>query len=626
MKKSSLRLATAALAIPAVVLLVNGAVAASSAINVVIPPIEKVFEGLEKNHPRLLLTPQRIEQIKSRLDTGDEPFASWHKKLRSDAQAILKAPPSRYEIPDGLRLLSTSRRVLQRVETLGLLYLVETNQACLDRAWKELDAAASFTNWNPRHFLDTAEMTRAFAEGYDWLYHGWSTAQRKILADAIVKHGFQPALEVYRTKRWWVRARHNWNQVCNGGMGMGALALGDVAQGLSAEILHGALESLPLAMAEFGPDGAWNEGPGYWSYATAYNVAFLDGLQTALNTDFGLSEIPGFSKTGFFPLYITGPIDRTFNYADGSDKGVHAPQISWFACKFDQPALSWYQRQTPSPSAMDLVWYCEKAESPADARLPLDRFFREAEVVTFRSSWNDKRACFVGFKAGDNKANHSHLDLGSFVFDKEGVRWATDMGTENYNLPGYFGGQRWTYYRLRAEGNNTVVINPGQQPDQDPSASTKIIRFRSTPEKAVAVADLTAAYRKHGVHKVWRGIALLNRDKLMVQDEIQTVEPAEVWWFMHTAARVEVLGSADRAVLTENGRSMNVRILSPAGAKFEVLPAAPLKTSPNPSGQNPNDNIRKLRVHLSEVKDASLIILFSSDSPGNVVTQPLELW
>ena len=51
----------------------------------------------------------------------------------------------------------------------------------LDDAVKELEAAAHFTNWNPRHFLDTAEMTHAFAIGYDWLYEAWTPAQRATL-------------------------------------------------------------------------------------------------------------------------------------------------------------------------------------------------------------------------------------------------------------------------------------------------------------------------------------------------------------------------------------------------------------------------------------------------------------
>lgn len=605
---------------------VPGFRAARAAAPVQIPDKEQVLETLRKDHPRLLITPQRLYEIKTQLAEQREPMTAWFKELRNDANNLLNAPPSKYEIPDGLRLLSTSRRVLQRIETLGLVYLVETNKAHLDRAWVELDAAARFTNWNPRHFLDTAEMTRAFAEGYDWMYHGWTPGQRETLAGAIVKHGFEPAVSIYRGKRGWSRARHNWNQVCNGGMAMGALAIGDVESELSREILHGALESLPLAMREFAPDGAWNEGPGYWSYATAYNVAILDALGTALGTDFNLSEIPGFAETGLFPIYITGPLGRTFNYADGGDHGIQAPQIGWLGGRFRLPVLGWHHRQPHSASALDLLWFCEQWQPPEAAKLPLDRYYREAEVITMRSAWQDRDAWFIGFKAGDNKANHSHLDVGSFVLDHNGVRWGTDLGAENYNLPGYFGNRRWTYYRLRAEGNNTLVINPGEGPDQDPAAATRIIKYKAGSGSPMAVADLTPAYAKHGTQKVWRGIGLFDRKRVLIQDEIEAANPAEIWWFMHTSAEVKVSPIGTTATLTERGRTLHAKVISPTGGRFQVLPAAPLPTSPKPEKQNFNKTTRKLSVHLPGVKTATLVISLSREPMEETAVVPLSRW
>ena len=41
-------------------------------------------------------------------------------------------------------------------------------------------------------------------------------------------------------------------------------------------------------------DGGWDEGPGYWAYATQYNIFYLSALQTALGTDFGFDKQPGF--------------------------------------------------------------------------------------------------------------------------------------------------------------------------------------------------------------------------------------------------------------------------------------------------------------------------------------------
>ena len=424
-----------------------------------VPPAADILARLNKAHPRLLATKDDFDKLKARIGANPQ-LRSWHANLQTQAQAILKQAPSRYEIPDGLRLLATSRRVVQRVYTLALLHHLDGNPRYAERAWQELAAAANFPDWNPRHFLDTAEMTHAFAIGYDWLYDVWTPEQRATLQKAMVEKGLEPALKLYRGHSSWTRVRHNWNQVCNGGIGMGALALADVEPQLAGEILHDALESIQLAMAEFAPDGAWKEGPGYWNYATSYNVVFLAGLKTALGTDFGLSQIGAFKETGLFPIFLTGPLGRTFNYADGGDSAIFAPQMFWLAREFNQPRLAWYERRATRPSALDLLWFDPAGAGPKASGLPLDKYFRGAEVAVLRSEWENPKALFVGFKAGDNKANHSHLDLGSFVFDAAGARWAMDLGADDYNLPGYFGGQRWNYYRLRAEGHNTLVINP----------------------------------------------------------------------------------------------------------------------------------------------------------------------
>jgi hypothetical protein len=583
------------------------AAAATPEPSVPIPPATNILSRLRQGHPRLLATTEDFTELKKRL-VSDSQLQSWHAKLQAQGKELLGAAPSRYEIPDGLRLLATSRRVMNRVYTLALLYRLDGDQRYAERAWQELDAAANFQDWNPRHFLDTAEMTHAFAIGYDWLYDVWTPEQRVILQQAMVEKGLKAALPIYRARRWWAVAHHNWNQVCNGGIGMGALALADLEPQLAGEILHDALESIQLAMVEFAPDGAWKEGPGYWNYATFYNVIFLAGLQTGLGTDFGLSQIGAFKETGLFPIYVTGPLGRTFNYADGGDHTIFASQMFWLARVFGQPVLASYERRATSPSALDLLWYDPAGTNPKAAGLPLDKYFRGAEIVLLRSEWDNSKALFVGFKAGDNKANHSHLDLGSFVLDAAGVRWAMDLGADDYNLPGYFGGQRWNYYRLRAEGQNTLVINPGGSPDQDPGANTRITRFESTPTRAFAIADLTPAYAKNA-HRVWRGIALLDREKVVVQDEIQADKPIDLWWFMHTPASVRVAEDGRTATLEQVGAQLRAEILSPADAKFQIMDAQPLPASPHPERQARNERVRKLAIHLPGISNTRLSVL-----------------
>jgi hypothetical protein len=583
---------------------------------------------VRKEHPRLLATTADFERLRQLVQT-DEQAREFYQRLKSQADRICQELPSRYEIPDGLRLLATSRRVLLRVYTLALLYRLDGDRRYLERAWRELEAAANFPDWNPRHFLDTAEMAHAFAIGYDWLFSDWTDEQRRILREAMVTKGLQPALGVYREKRWWSTARHNWNQVCNGGIGMAALALLDELPDLCGEILNHALQSLQIPMREFAPDGAWGEGPGYWNYATSYNCVFLAALETAIGTDLGLSQMDGFAETGLFPIYITGPTGRTFNFADGGDGTLRAPQMFWLARKFNRPVYAWYARSTASPHPLDLLWFDKQGNDAQAEGLPLDKYFRRVEVVTMRTAWNDRNALFVGFKAGDNKFNHSHLDIGTFVLDAMGHRWALDLGADNYNLPGFFGAQRWTYYRLRAEGHNTLVINPSQEPDQDPRAEAKIVRFVSQPDRAFAIADLTSAYAKHGAEKVMRGILLdRQRREVIVQDEVTLKQAGDVWWFLHTPAQVQLSEDGKTATLTQGTATLQAVLLSPKDARFAVMDAKPLPTSPNPLGQNPNNGIRKLAVHLSQTASMQLIVLLSlqREVQSPQALKPLMAW
>lgn len=604
------------------------------------PTALAVLQSLRPEHPRVLATRTDFDRLRTNLTT-DPKLNAWWTKLRADADAMLPAPPARYEIPDGLRLLGVSRRVLHRAYHLGLAWQLTGDRKYADRLARELEAVAAFKDWNPRHFLDTAEMAHAFGIAYDWCHEAFSPEQRASFRSALVAKALEPALQIHRdaaSRGGWPRAKHNWNQVCNGGITLAALAIAEDAPELAAELTAAAAASIRIPMAEFAPDGAWAEGPAYWNYAVIYNVALLAAFESALATDFGLSQAPGFSETGHFPIHITGTSGRTFNYADGRDGLLRAPHMFWLARRFQQPAFARYERDAATPHPLDLVWYDPAlADRPAPP-LPLDRHFRGSEVVTLRGAWPStnttaaeaKRANFIGFKGGDNKANHSHLDLGSFVLDAAGFRWASDRGAEDYNLPGYFGDQRWSYYLTRAESHNTLVINPDSLPDQDPAAAAPIVRFATRPHEGLAVADLSAAYARHA-SRVHRGIALQsNRSQVLVQDEIEAGKPVDVWWNFHTFARIETQGR--QATLTLGRERLHASILAPADATFSTLPPLPFPLSPQPTNQTKLGGSR-LVIHLKQVQNPRLAVLLvpltgdtQPPDPQDIPLKPLADW
>ncbi|MFO0909679.1 MAG: heparinase II/III family protein [Isosphaeraceae bacterium] len=228
---------------------------------------------------------------------------------------------------------------------------------------------------------------------------------------------------------------------------------------------------------------------------------------------------------------------------------------------------------------------------------------------------------FVGFKGGDNAANHSHLDLGSFVLDAAGQRWALDLGGDDYNLPAYFGKNRWTYFRLRTESHNTLTIG-GQ--NQATRARAPIVAYRSTPARSFAVADLTRAYDPE-VASARRGIALLERRRVLVQDELTPAKTGDLQWRMVTRAKVALAADARVATLTQKGATLTARIVEPSAARFEVIPAA----APPPQRQQPDARILTVKLPLAG-EPVRLAVVFEPDGQGAgnplPTIEPLDRW
>ncbi|MBL8991920.1 MAG: heparinase II/III family protein, partial [Spirochaetia bacterium] len=513
--------------------------------------------------------------------------------------------------------------------------------------WKELQNAADFPDWDAPHFLGTAEMTYAFALAYDWLHAAWTPEERKILKTSIKEKGLEWGLKYYQNKMTdtfnWAKTGNNWNQVCNGAMGIGSLAIADEEPELAGAILKEGLARLPKAMADYGPDGAWFEGPMYLAYAMRYNAAFIASLESALGTDFGLSQIPGFQNTGRFITAMAGPSGAPFNFADAGLSVVLMPELFWLAAKFNQGDLAYYQEtwtqkefaegrqrfaEAAGKTPLSLLWYKGKVDS-FDA--PFDFYFRNAEVASIRSSWSDPNALFVAFKAGETGESHGHLDLGTFVLEKNGVRWAADLGPDSYNLPGYNAGfkdkdsKRWRYYRTATEGQNTLVIKAGENANQNIGVKAKIDRFGSGSSFSFGIIDLSAAYTPNA-SSVKRGIAMWERRQVLIQDEIAAGSKVDIYWIMQTPASVELSGNKKTAILQKDGKECAVEILSPAEGSFEVWDAQPKLNEPLSEGNNKNEDKKRLVIHLKESATTLAVIFKDKGDQKSPKLQALSTW
>jgi len=552
---------------------------------------------LKRPHPRLLLLKGEEKSLLQKIQSG-KALKSIHDAILVECDRLLSKPPVE-RIQIGRRLLDKSREALRRIFQLSYAFRTTGEKKYLQRAENEMLAVADFSDWNPSHFLDVAEMTMAVAIGYDWLYDDLPESSRQKIREAIVKKGIEPSYN--KDYNWFLNAEHNWNQVCNAGMTFGALAIAEHEPELANRTLERSLKSIPKAMEPYGPDGSYPEGFGYWEYGTTFNVLFLSVLEKALSTDHGLAQTPGFLKTAGFEQNIVGPLGIVHNWGDSGSKNGISPALFWFAQKNNDPSLLWMQKKViAQESGRDLV---NERTLPAllvwgagmnleKVKPPQEKFWMgqgPSPVAMMRSSWTDPNAIFVGFKAGSASVNHAHMDAGSFVLDALGERWAMDFGPQNYNSLEERGiklfgreqdAERWGIFRYNNLVHNTLTID-GQY--QRVKGYAKIEAFSDNPQDMAVVSDLSTVYEGQAV-SLRRGIALRDSKYVVVRDEVEaTDKETTLRWTLLTPAQVTVQ-DGKTVVLSQKGKTVYLTFDATVSIKIKTWSTTPTHDydAPNP--------------------------------------------
>lgn len=594
--------------------------------------ISQRLQQMGPAHPRILLK-QGAETALNESLTADPMRARLRTALLRRADAMLAEKPVE-RVLIGRRLLDKSRTCLSRVLHLGIAWRLTGELKYAERARQEMLAAAAFSDWNPSHFLDVAEMTAALGIGYDWLYAFLDDASRTTIREAIVEKGLKPSLTVNS----WTRAVHNWNQVCNAGMTVGALAVAESEPQLAAQMIARAINTVPAAMREYGPDGAYPEGASYWSYGTTFNVLMIAALDSTLGSDFGLTQAPGFLATADYMLHVYGPSGLPFNYSDaGSGRAGLIPAMFWFAAVRQAPYLLWSEwakledgRNPFEGDRLDpllLLWL-----PPGTARPPAPPVLSwtghgHTPVAFHRSSW-DSSATYVAIKGGSPSTNHAHMDIGTFVIDAGGTRWADDLGMQGYHSLESKGidlwgrGQeagRWKVFRLGTSAHSVLMVNGAQQ-----RVDSKAPITLSKPGRTVV--DLSETYRGQ-LAEARRGVQLRPDRTVLVQDEFSAAGPeaASVRWAMLTRADVRIDGPG-RATLTRDGRTLEFRVLEPAGAALKIY-----STDPPPAETDaPNPGTRLIGFEIEASAGAPRrIVVHLLPQPAKATPlppQPLSEW
>ena len=599
--------------------------------------LKKAFSEVPDSHPFVLATKENFDYARQEYEKKD--FTVYTKALSNSAIANADGlldrniyPVMEYVLDEEDSILPISREVINRMVILGYAWQITGDKKYADRAWEELQNVCSYNDWCTSHFLATAEMALAVSIGYDWFYDYLSESQKNLLAETTYEYAIKPALSKNYLKNWFTWSKNNWNSICYSGVGIASMTFSSYYPEEASEFLKMCYEAMPVAFANFTPDGVYAEGPGYSQSGMNSIVFFVATSKNYFGTDYGLSEIDGFKELGKFPVYITTPTG-VFNFGDNKARMCFSPALHWYASEYDSPLLACYQMWdvpgvfSPDTSegterngkgkedALSLLWYdrnytAENADFSDEAlALKLGSDVGQ-ELVLLRSAYLDKNGTFAGIKGGYNYTNHGDLDIGTFVFDAMGERWAEELGPGAYDAPDYFvnlpAGGRWKNYCKRAEGQNTLVINPKMTiDDQYALAKASFTSFEETADGGRCALNMTDAYRMNGVLKATRDFELYdNSSALKITDKVICSIPSEIYWFMHTKADIEISEDGKTAVLTIGDKQLKVSSLK--DGTFSVMKAEALK------GAYEYDDsyfdIHKLTVKLDGVYKADICI------------------
>lgn len=591
------------------------------------------------DHPRILLLKGEEHSVTKNI-ANDKTWQKIQEYALIGADSLLRHEPLQ-RIIIGKRLLETSREAIFRLFMLSYAYRTTGNNKYASHAEREMLALCNFPDWNPSHFLDVAEMTTAISIGYDWLYDYLPQQSKKIIRDAIINKGLMPSMNP--EYNGWLIRHNNWNQVCNTGMTLGALAVWEENKLLSAQIINRSIESIKLPMAMYGPHGTYPEGYGYWHYGTTYNVMFLSAIERVFGSDFGLNLAPGFMTSPNFVINMIGQGEKPFNFGDSGGGLRLNTSLFWFADKLNNPGLIRYElAQLLKPEtyfyegnnrALPALFIWGTKIKLDDLPAPSKNMFvgaGETPVCLMRSSWDEGKGIYLAVKGGSPSSNtHNHMDEGSFVMDVMGVRWAMDFGPQSYNTIESKGinlwdnsqeGQRWSVFRYNNFAHNVISVDNKLF---DVKGRAEIEKWSDNKDFMFGTLNTTSFYGGL-LTSAQRGLAIVNQKYVQVQDELHTGnKPVTIQWRMVTPARVKI--KRNKIELEQQGEKMRMEVISKTPVTIKTWSTEPTNDY---DAENPNTIIVGYEMKLPANSSETVIVRLipAKEKKQKIIATPIDRW
>ncbi|MDE5781160.1 MAG: Ig-like domain-containing protein [Lachnospiraceae bacterium] len=616
-------------------------------------------------------------------------------------------------------------------EYANALSVLEEDYAKAERIVSILTNYSEFPDWSPGNFLDVGMVAYDFALGYDWIYDYMTEEQRLYFGNVLLDRGVVDCRAYMRSITGQQRFRSNWSAAIYSGCGTAAAAVYELDPYECSSAVSDCARFLPILINQMAPDGAFSEGITYWGLSWRYIGYLLSTFSRTFGDDYGLTEVLGANEAMYFPIYMKGnpsTVDYCyqFNYGDAMEYANSANSALLWLCNsysekkdfFSETQLfTWYileytnTYQYGEADIQDLLWlppllskYGSRLKSPntitgedlkqlginnyktffSDEKITNDILVQNSlmsdtvtygrgdktSLITYSQDITDKYSVGFATKDSNTKVSHRDMDAGNFIFDALGARWVCDWGRTTYT------GNRNDYYIKRAEGHNTLVINPDAGDDQNNNTTAKITGTSViqkddcmiNDQGGYIVYDMSNSYNlstfedgtsARNANSVQRGFKLFdNGQRLLIQDELVLEEASDVWWFLQTPIKAEdfvISGNGRSAILTQtniDGKKVHLKaelkvtsdnpfvyaVFTPM--EYKTMSPELMENSVNQSFYAVNSDKRKLSIHVSQdagrntalVKEATIAVVltpiydeedYNKDMPEIV---PLRKW
>lgn len=551
--------------------------------------------------PHLLFTPEKVEQLKQRIERDDRAREGWLQiKQRADRQ--LKEELVSKEYAEGGagqhgNYGRPSNQMASMASTLGLAYRVTGNEEYAQKLKEALLHHAQLTRWAgdahhtpPWHSeLNTARFCFGYAIGYDCVHDVLSETERATIAQSMIRLGILPTLNDWVLGGQRIHALdsmgHNWWSVCVSMAGLAALSLADdepQAESWAKEISDAFPEwfcypgnVLQNKSVNFDRYGAFYESVGYANYALSEYLLF----RLASANVFGeskLPDIPLLETAGDFFLHAAYPTHDSMLSVNFGDSSLHTTGARTLrlllANGYDSQAYQWYLGRT-DPGLNDpvgLVYDHTRPVPHPPKEMPTSMLYPDIGWAVLRSSWTND-ATMLATKSGFTW-NHAHPDAGSFVLFHAGKPLLIDSGNCSYSRREYS-----SYYR-QSKAHNVVLID-GEA--QNPEACSRGDRGVATPGRLHHLLDLAGIkyvfadatgptswkFSRNYRHFLWID------DVILIFDDIRTHEPGRLEWLLHYDGTIQqsdsalLLANEDAKVIIQPLFPENVQVVEKMGLK-----------------------------------------------------------